>query len=87
MSNTSLSDLRVYEAGAGPASEPILKAGEVQLDVGAVGAARGKDPTEIHFRDAQVLLRFDRNGDLLTRLPPGRRRRRRCRPSTSSPAR
>ena len=69
MSNTSLSDLRVYEAGAGPASEPILKAGDVQLDVGAVGAARGMDPTEIHFRDAQVLLRFDRNGDLLTRLP------------------
>jgi hypothetical protein len=72
VSSTSLSALRVYEAGAGPASEPILKAGEVDLDVGAVGAARGMDPTEIHFRDAQVLLRFDRNGDLLTRLPqPG----------------
>ena len=56
MSSTSLSALRVYEAGAGQASEPILKAGEVDLDVGAVGAARGKDPTEIHFRDAQVLL-------------------------------
>ena len=69
VSSTSLSALQVYEPGASAAAEPILKAGEVDLDVGAVGAARGQDPTEIHFRDAQVLLRFDRNGDLVTKLP------------------
>ena len=57
----------------------------MDLDVGAVGAARGKDPTEIHFRDALVLLRFDRNGDLLTRLPQAGDGGARCRPSTSSP--
>ena len=69
LSSTSLSDMRVYEAGASPSAEPVLTAGEVDVDVGAVGAARGKDPTELHVRDARVLLRFDRNGDLVTNLP------------------
>jgi hypothetical protein len=69
VSSTRLSELRVYEPGGSLAAEPVLAAGEVDVDVGAVGAAQGKDPTELHVRDARVLLRFDRQGDLLTRLP------------------
>jgi hypothetical protein len=69
LASTSLSDLRVYEPGSSLSSEPLLAAGEVDVDVGAIGAARGNDPSEIHFRDAQVLLRFNRDGDLVTRLP------------------
>jgi len=69
LSSTSLSDLRVYEPGSSQATEPVLAAGEVDVNVGALGAAGGQDPTEIHFRDAQVLLRFNHDGDLVTRLP------------------
>jgi hypothetical protein len=69
VNSTTLSDLHVFEAGGSAAAEPFLSAGEIDLDVGAVGAARGRDPSEIHFRDAKVLLRFNRNGDLLTKLP------------------
>src|SRR5438876_397369 len=45
VNSTTLSDLQVYEAGASAAAEPFLSAGEIDLDVGAVGAARGKDPS------------------------------------------
>ena len=69
VSSTKMSELRVYEAGGSLASEPVIAAGEVEVDIGAVGAAQGKDPTELRIRDAQVLLRFDRQGELLTRLP------------------
>jgi hypothetical protein len=69
VSSTSLSDLKVYEQGADSSSQPFLAAGEVDLNVGAVGAASGKEPTEIHFRDTQVLLRFNKAGDLMTQLP------------------
>lgn len=69
VSSTRMTALRIYEPGASAAAEPVLAAGEVDVDIGAVGAAQGKDPTELHFRDARVLLRFDRNGDLLTKLP------------------
>lgn len=69
LSSTSLTDLRVYEPGASAAAEPILAAGEVDVDVGALAAVQGKDPSEIRVRDARVLLRFNRDGDLLTKLP------------------
>lgn len=69
LGNTSVSDLRVYEAGAGADTEPMLAAADVDVNIGAVGAARGKQPSEIHLQDAHVLLRFTATGDLLTRLP------------------
>jgi hypothetical protein len=69
LKTTRMTDFKVYESGASLAAEPVLSAGEVDVDVGAVGAAQGKDPTHLRFRDAHVLLRFDRNGDLLTQFP------------------
>ena len=69
LSSSRMSALRVYEPGASVAAEPVVAAAEVDVDVGAIGAAQGKDPTELQLRDAHVLLRFDRHGDLLTKLP------------------
>jgi hypothetical protein len=69
ISSTNVSDLHIYEHGAGPNAEPFLAARDVELNVGAIGAASGKEPSEIHFRDVQLLLRFNRTGDLLTKLP------------------
>src|SRR3954470_5259139 len=69
ISSTNVSDLHVYEQGTEPGAAPFLAAGDVELNVGALGAAAGKQPTEIRFRDAKLLLRFNRAGDLLTKLP------------------
>src|SRR5688500_18584190 len=69
VSSTSVSNLKVYEHGTGPDSDPFVSVGEVDLDLSAVGAALGESPNTVRFRDARVLLRFDRNGNLVTKLP------------------
>jgi len=68
VTNTSVSGLKIYEHGA-PNAEPFVDVGEVKLDLSLLGAIRGESPSAITFRDAHVLLRFDRNGDLKTQLP------------------
>src|SRR5262249_37194731 len=68
-SSTSVSGLRIYEHGPAAEAEPFVSVGDVNLSLSLLGALRGASPSDIHFRDAQVVLRFDRNGDLLTRLP------------------
>ncbi|MBO0698456.1 MAG: hypothetical protein J2P46_08685, partial [Zavarzinella sp.] len=70
LTSTSVHGLKVYEAGTGTESDPFVAAGEVELDLSALGAAAGDSPQTVRFRDAHVLLRFDRNGDLMTKLPP-----------------
>jgi hypothetical protein len=69
VSSTSVTGLRIYEQGAGADAEPFVAVGEVHLGLSLIDAIRGNSPSAITFRDAHVLLRFDRNGDLLTRAP------------------
>src|SRR5262249_6954227 len=69
VTNTSVSGLKIYEHGTPPESEPFVDVGEVKLDLSLLGAIRGDSPSAITFRDAHVLLRFDRKGDLKTQLP------------------
>src|SRR5262245_651261 len=69
VSSTSVSGLKIYEQGTGADVEPFVAVGEVQLGLSLFGALRGDSPSAISFRDAHVLLRFDRNGDLRTQLP------------------
>ena len=68
--STSVADLRVYEYQAPTGADPVIRVGAVDLDVSAVGAAAGAMPSNVTLRDARVLLRFNKNGDLVTRLPP-----------------
>jgi len=69
VSSTSVSGLKIYEQSADQSAEPFVAVGEVQLGLSLLGALQGNSPSAITFRDAHVLLRFDRNGDLQTRLP------------------
>jgi hypothetical protein len=70
LTSTSVSGLKVFEHGADSASaEPLVSVDRVELDLSALAAATGESPSAITFRDAHVLLRFDRKGDLLTQFP------------------
>ncbi|HKB03100.1 MAG TPA: hypothetical protein VKD90_12820, partial [Gemmataceae bacterium] len=69
VSGTSATGIRVYEHGTDPTGQPFLAVGSADVDVSAVGAATGAMPSALHLRDAHVVLRFDKNGNLVTRLP------------------
>jgi len=69
VSSTSVSGLKIYEQGAEANAEPFVAVGEVELGLSLIDALQGNSPSAIRFRDAHVLLRFDRNGDLQTQLP------------------
>jgi uncharacterized protein involved in outer membrane biogenesis len=65
-----LEGVEVYEPEAEPAAEPWLTAARVDADVSALGLLKGHDlPHRITLTGAAVVLRFDRQGHLLTRLP------------------
>ena len=69
---TSLRGLKLYEAGAGPGGTPWAAAAEVRTDVTPWRALTGRAaPRDVTLEDAAVLLRFDRQGGLLTRMPDG----------------
>ena len=71
ITETSVEGLRIHEREAPPEMAPFVSVGQPDLDIASIGAIRGASPKSIRFHDAAVLLRFDRNGDLLTRLPKG----------------
>ena len=69
IAGVSIENFRLRERNAGADAAPFLTVGNVDMNVGAVGAIFDKSPLTIRLRDARVLLRFNRNGELLTRLP------------------
>jgi hypothetical protein len=71
LSGTTVSGLKLYERDNGTDSEPFISVGEAEVDVAAVGAVLDRSPSLIRLNNAHVLLRFDSNGDLVTRLPKG----------------
>lgn len=69
-SDTSLRGLALLEAGASPGSEPWVKVRQVDADVSLAGLLTGNaTPSNVLLRDASVILRFDKDGHLLTKLP------------------
>jgi hypothetical protein len=66
---TTVTNLRVHERGSGPDSTPFLTVGRADINVGAAGALVDKSPSTIRLRDANLLLRLNRQGQLLTRFP------------------
>jgi hypothetical protein len=68
ISETTINGLRIREADS-PTAEPFVAVAKADVDVAAVGAVRGDSPKSMRLHDAAVLLRFNKNGDLLTKLP------------------
>src|SRR5262245_3296988 len=67
---TSLRGVRVFEAGAGPGDEPWAVADDVQADVSLWDLIGGAAmPKNVRLHRADVTLRFDEAGHLLTALP------------------
>lgn len=70
LGSTTVEGLRVYEYAAAGDADPVIAVAAVDLNVSALGAATGAMPSAVALTDARVLLRFDKKGDLLTKLPP-----------------
>ena len=67
---SSLSGIEVQERSAAAGSAPWLTIGSVDVDLSLWQLWRGTvDDGSVTLRDVRVVLRFDRNGRLLTRLP------------------
>jgi hypothetical protein len=65
LGSASVSGLKLYEADH---DEPFLEARRVVADVSAVGYLFGRRPDRLEVDDAQLRLRFDAAGNLLTRF-------------------
>ena len=70
--NTTLNGVKLYEKDAPSGQPPWLTLGTVQADVTLSELISGHaQPHHIDASEAKVLLRFDRNGKLLTHFPSG----------------
>lgn len=67
--STSFTGLAIHEPNLTADSEPLLAADEVDLNVSTIGAVAGWRPSRVTVRGARMVLRYDRNGMLLTKLP------------------
>ncbi len=67
--DTSLYDLRFYQAGDDAQAAPWASIGTVTADVSALDLLRGVTPHDLTLTGATVNLRLDSQGHLLTRLP------------------
>lgn len=67
--STAVSSLEIHEREAAPEARPWLRVGHTEVDVSALGAILGSEPKTLVLKDAEVFLRFDRKGDLLTKFP------------------
>jgi hypothetical protein len=70
VTSSSFQQVKLYEAGAGPADEPWATIKEFRADVSLAGVVRGAaHPRHLEVTGAELILRFDEHGRLLTRLP------------------
>ncbi len=68
--SSALHDLRAYDEGASANAPAWLEVTDVSADLSALGLLRGESmPAHIDLHGAEVYLRFDREGHLLTKLP------------------
>jgi hypothetical protein len=70
LTGSSLSGLELFEQDQGH-GDPWLSVKNIETDLSVFGVLRGHmAPSTVHLVGANVLLRFDREGRLLTSLPP-----------------
>lgn len=69
--NSSVSGIEAYEEGE--ENKPWLRIDNVEADVSALSVLRSQSPQDIHLHGARVVLRFDRDGHLLTKMPSGKK--------------
>jgi hypothetical protein len=69
LGSTTLHDVAVYEPDATPSGEPVLRIAELAADVSALGILRSAAVGQVDLHGVQVVLHFDRQGRLTTRLP------------------
>jgi uncharacterized protein involved in outer membrane biogenesis len=70
--SSTLRGVHLYEVDSSSGQAPWMTLGSVHADVSLWELINGTGtPRHLDVRDAKVLLRFDRNGKLLTRLPSG----------------
>src|SRR5262245_25827713 len=70
---SSISGLSVFESGDSLTAEPWIKIETATADVGLMQLLDNEvSASSLDFSGATVLLRFDREGQLLTKLPPSR---------------
>jgi translocation and assembly module TamB len=68
------SSVRGIEAFAeGEQNKPWLRIDDATTDLSVLSVLRGQGPKEIHLKGARVVLRFDSDGHLLTKLPSGKK--------------
>jgi hypothetical protein len=68
--SSELHDLRAFDAADSANAPAWLQVTDVTADLSALGLLRGETmPAHIDLHGAEVYLRFDREGHLLTRLP------------------
>lgn len=68
--SSSLHDLKAFEDGAAPGSPAWLQINDVSADISALSVLRGDSmPDHIDMHGAELYLRFDAKGNLLTHLP------------------
>ena len=53
----------------GADADTLIISGSVRLDTSVYGLAVGNSPNKVHVEDAVLTLHFDKNGDLVTKLP------------------
>jgi hypothetical protein len=70
MQSSSVTDLKLYEAGARPGDEAWATFRHVRADVSLASLVRGTDKVrDLDVTGADLTLRFDDQGRLVTRLP------------------
>jgi translocation and assembly module TamB len=67
--STGLRDVTVFEADNANGGKPWATAKEIEANTSIVGLALGKSPDHVTLRGADVTLRFDKDGALLTKMP------------------
>jgi translocation and assembly module TamB len=69
--DSSVHGIEVYEEGKPEKS--WLRIDDAIADVSALSALCGQSPNYVHLKGARVVLHFDRDGHLLTKLPSGKK--------------
>lgn len=70
MNGSAAIDVAIYEVDSQPTDPPLLTIGRADTDIGLPDMIRGAtDPGIVTLRDVKLLIRHDREGLLLTKVP------------------
>lgn len=69
--DSSVSGIEAFAEGDD--KKPWLRIDEVKTDLSVLSLLRGASPQEVHLQGPRLVLRFDADGHLLTKLPSGKK--------------